>query len=108
MASAKRIQLSVQLLTFSRGVFIDLKTAFDTVDHKILLPKLEHYGFRDVIKNGSHLTWMVELKLRSYISKTQNTTCSVPPGAVLGRLLFLIYIKDIQESSDKLKLFFIF
>ena len=51
---------------------------------------------------------MVELKLRSYISKTQNTTCSVPPGAVLGPLLFLIYIKDIQESSDKLELFLFF
>ena len=85
------IQKKMDKRLFSRGVFIDLKTAFDTVDHKILLPKLEHYGFRGVIKNGSRLTWMVELKLRSYISKTQNTTCSVPPGSVLGPLLFLIY-----------------
>ena len=83
---------------FSRGVFIGLKTAFDTVDHKILLPKLEHYGFRGVIKNGSHLTWMVELKLCSYISKTQNTTCSVPPGAVLGPLFFLISLNNSRYS----------
>ena len=73
MASAKRIQLSMQFLAlsvpykktwtslFSCSAFIELKKAFDTVDHKIILHYLDHYGFRGVVNK--------------YISKRQNTTC---------------------------------
>ena len=76
---------------FSCGVFIDLKKTFDTVDHNILLDKLNLYGFRGIINDwfSSYLNnWMQSTQIEPYISN--NVSYGIPKGSVLGPLLFLL------------------
>ena len=78
------------------GVFIDLKKAFDTVDHKILLGKLEHYGIRGVANDWfrSYLSNRRQfVSIKGFNSEENTMEYGVPQGSVLGPLLFLIYIK---------------
>ena len=81
-------------------VFLDLKNAFDTVDHTILLSKLFQYGicgiayewFRSYLDNRNQQCFV-----NGSLSNSQILTCGIPQGTILGPLLFVLYINDLSN-----------
>ena len=91
----------------SLGIFIDLAKAFDTVDHSILIKKLNNYGVR-----GVPLVWFrnyldaryQRVRCNGALSESRLITYGVPQGSNLGPLLFLLCINDLTNVSQALKL----
>lgn len=87
------------------GVFCDLSKAFDCVDHKTLLYKLEHYGIRDndLKLMRTYLEDRVQtVDIDGVKSKGANIKMGVPQGSILGPFLFLIYINDLPFMVEKI------
>ena len=89
---------------FAIWIFLDLSKAFDTVNHRVLIDKLNRYGIKDIALSGfsNYLKNREYVSVNGYTSTKSRIIHGVPQGSILGLLLFLIYINDLAMSCKHL------
>ena len=98
-----KIQRAIDEYDYSLGIFWDFSKAFDTVNHEILIEKLNYYGIRGLASKWftSYLSDRQQIvKIKNKSSDPSIISCGVLQGSVLGPILFLIYINDFHHSSS--------
>ena len=82
------------------AIFLDLKKAFDTVNHRLLIEKLKHIGIKD-----NTLNWFISylsnrsqvVSINSSLSDSKCIDIGVPQGSILGPLLFIIFVNSLAD-----------